>query len=382
MGALGVAVCALAAHAADPKSGIKIDTLDGVQLDASLWPSDPQGNAKDKGATVLLLHDFDKSGGDSHKDNLDNLADMLSKRGFAVLSFDFRGYGKSKTVSKDTFWDPIKGPHNIQYVKGPADDPRPGTITYDYFHASEYCPYFVNDVAAAKSYLDRHTGEGGINSSNVILVGAGQGATVGAMWMASQWYLKRVGNQDRVTGKFTFDEPEGRDVAGAVWLSLSPKLGGHEMPSAVRNWLAVSDGEYNVRQGFLYGADDASAESFVKSAVREIGARYKQLNHKVKDDDFKDWLKWNAAVLPIEKTNVTGTKLLAVDGTADNIANFASDVVQKHGVIEPRNHTPQQFDTYLWTFPNIRKLDAKTPADEHIGIIPVKEFLASSGAGG
>jgi len=393
MGAFGLALCVLTARAADdpkpkgdddksvPKT---FDTQDGVQLEGTFWAADPQAPAKPKDATVLLLHNIDKAkGGDSHQDNWDNLAKKLSDQGFSVLSFDFRGFGKSHAVNKDLFWDPVKGKYNRLYVKGGNRNPPPDTIDHSDFdnNAGEYYPFLVNDIAAAKSFLDRHTGEGGVNSSNLIVVGAGEGATLGAMWMASQWHLRKLSGIDPTTLRPTYDEPEGRDEAGAVWLSISPKLGGHEAPSMVRNWLADADGENKVPMAFLFGADDSSAEAFAKSAVREVGARYHRFNPNAKEEDLRAWVKFNAAVDPVEKTNLTGSKLLGVDGTADAVVNYAKNVMESpaRGVKEARSHTLQREDLFYWTFPNRPKLEAKSGIDTTIRMIPVKEFLMASG---
>ena len=239
MGALGAAACALTARAADGDR-VTFDTLDGVTLEGHFYKADPKDGAKDKNATVLLLHNFGKSGGGSNQDNWDALAQALSEDGYSVLSFDFRGFGNSHKVSKD-FWDPIKGRHNRELMPQLANkNPPPDTIEHKDFdgRSSEYYPYLVNDVTAAKTYLDKHSGNGQANSSNLILVGAGEGAAIGAMWMESQWHLQKISGIDPKTGRPTLDEPEGRDVAGAVWLDLSPKLGEREIraPSTPGWW--------------------------------------------------------------------------------------------------------------------------------------------------
>src|SRR5579859_3450440 len=78
---------------------VSFRTSDGVELQGTFYPA-PSSGAKD--ACVLMLHNFDpRKGGDSHEENWDRLAADLQKAGFAVLTFDFRGFGKSKTVDKE-----------------------------------------------------------------------------------------------------------------------------------------------------------------------------------------------------------------------------------------------------------------------------------------
>src|SRR5262252_1808860 len=98
---LGLALIALLqtgpARAADKFSKVTFDTVDGVTLQGTFYPS-PKG--KDE-PTVLLLH---KIGSDSHKDGWDGLAKALNDKGYSVLSFDFRGHGKSTSVEPEKFW--------------------------------------------------------------------------------------------------------------------------------------------------------------------------------------------------------------------------------------------------------------------------------------
>src|SRR5262249_35021117 len=153
-------------------------SADGVELSGTYFPS----AAGKKDACVLLLHDFDsKKGGNSHQDGWDALAGRLQAEGYAVLSFDFRGFGESKTVGK-SFWDIRRTPHNnmVRRRKG-----SPDSVDHKDFNIGYY-PYLVNDIAAAKAFLDRRNDAREVNSANVIVVGAGNGATLGAMWMASE----------------------------------------------------------------------------------------------------------------------------------------------------------------------------------------------------
>src|SRR5207247_7667436 len=132
-----------------------------------------------------------KTGGSSHQDGWDDLAKKLSAEGYSVLSFDFRGFGNSHSISPG-FWDPSKNPHNVKYVNGANKAAQPTSIDHKDFdsNASRYYPYLVNDIVAAKSFLDRRTDQGQANTSNLVVIGAGEGATLGAMWMASQWHLR------------------------------------------------------------------------------------------------------------------------------------------------------------------------------------------------
>src|SRR5262249_54705503 len=113
----------LAAQKDDKKDNSKkvpIPTCDGVELQGTLWPN-PNGK---KDACVILLHNFDRlKGGSSHQDGWDDLAAILHKEGYTVLSFDFRGFGESRTVAKN-FWTKSQ---NVN-LKGARKIPPPDTI--------------------------------------------------------------------------------------------------------------------------------------------------------------------------------------------------------------------------------------------------------------
>src|ERR1700722_14651661 len=76
---------------------VHFETADGVKIEGSYWA----GKDGKKSPVAILLHDFKtgKGGGTCHDDGWDSLAAALNKQGYAVLQFDFRGYGKSNVIS-------------------------------------------------------------------------------------------------------------------------------------------------------------------------------------------------------------------------------------------------------------------------------------------
>jgi alpha-beta hydrolase superfamily lysophospholipase len=380
LSALGVAASVFAARAGDGDR-VTFDTVDGVTLDGTFFKAAPKEGVKDKNATVLILHNVSKtSGGNSHQDGWDDLASKLSDAGYSVLSFDFRGFGHSHNVSKD-FWDPVKGKYNLLYIKGGSRAPE--TIDFKDFEsdAGKYYPYLVNDVVAAKAFLDRQTDRGLANSSNLVLVGAGEGATVGAMWMASQWHLKKLNGIDRVTGKLTLDEPEGRDEAGALWLSISPELGGHGMSQTARNCLVDTAADNNVPMAFLYGAKDSTSASMAKEALQNIANRVRRDNPNLKEDALKEKVNTLAAVKAIPDSKAAGSALLSADGITDAIVKSVGQLIDKRGPKEARAHAVRPEDIYYWTFPNMRPQIAKTDIDQIIESVPMSAFLNAFAGG-
>src|SRR5262249_40873887 len=108
--ACGIAVAALACCASAFGQGekkersVKIDfkSGDGVTLVGRYYAA---GGTKKRDAVVLLLHDFkQKKGGSSKALAYQELATALRDDGYAVVTFDFRGFGDSTSVT-DKFWD-------------------------------------------------------------------------------------------------------------------------------------------------------------------------------------------------------------------------------------------------------------------------------------
>jgi pimeloyl-ACP methyl ester carboxylesterase len=172
---------------------VSIETIDKVELKGKFYP------AKGKDATcVMLLHALGES---SDNKEWNNFAKKLQEKGYAVLTFDFRGHGESTAVqpgmpnpknpklSVRGFWDEDL---NRQGVKGLAlNKPRPTEIKYADF-APTYYPVLCNDIAAARQFLDEQPD---VNSNNLILIGAKDGATVGALWLNSEFHRFRYLSQ-------------------------------------------------------------------------------------------------------------------------------------------------------------------------------------------
>jgi dienelactone hydrolase len=250
---------------------VSFNSYDGVELSGDYYPS--AGGKRD--AVVLLLHDFDhKRGGNQGK--MGALAARLQKDGYAVLTFDFRGFGDSKTVTND-FWG---FPHNNNPMnirkRGGAGGP-PTTIDQKDFKAAYY-PYLVNDIAAARAYLDRRNDAGELNSSNIVVIGAGHGATLGALWLAHEAALRKDKNPPNPLGfplKPVLGDPEVKDVACAVWLSISPTLPGTAGPGRpignfVTGWLREVNGRNRVPMAFIYGQKDLTSRNFANSLLKSI----------------------------------------------------------------------------------------------------------------
>jgi len=239
----------------------KFDTADGVEIKGRFYPS-----AKGKeGPAVMLLHAMGES---CQKAEYVSLAKALQKAGYGVLTFDFRSHGDSTNVkpgdptAKDPltrykgFWDYEA---NRLGVSGYSPKPRPTEIEYNKF-SSTYHRVLVNDIAAAKAYLDQRNDAGECDSGSLILIGAKEGATLGAIWMNSEWHRYKLlpgGALDTDT------PPEGQNVVCAIWLSISPTLANPKKGGQTVNVPATLDVPGRQRKvpiAFFYGQGDSQGE--------------------------------------------------------------------------------------------------------------------------
>src|SRR5437660_6786405 len=199
----------------EEKSGdferVRFDTVDQVELHGTFYPS----SKGKRSSCVLLLHALGK---DSQHEGWDKLAKELQSKGYAVLSFDFRGHGKSDRVDA-AFWTDTLNDMNRKlksYTPGKLKD----RISFKDFPPGYY-PRLVDDIAAAKVFLDRRNDAGDCNSASLVVIGAGDGAALGALWMNSEFSRYRITGDPLFPATVKRDSnPEGRGIVAAICLSI------------------------------------------------------------------------------------------------------------------------------------------------------------------
>jgi pimeloyl-ACP methyl ester carboxylesterase len=199
------------------QDSVKFDSADGAELRGTFYPA-----AKAKAPVVLMLHRYG-----SNRQGWEKAAEELQGKGFAVLTFDFRGHGESTKVAPE-FW---KFPSNMNHIRGAKADKK--TIKVSEFR-NDYMPMLVNDIVAAKRFLDKQNDAGLCNSSNVIVVGAEEGAALGILWIREEW--DRLPQIKGPLNRVIIDpqgKPFGEDIAAAVWISPPAGLNGR----SVSSWL-------------------------------------------------------------------------------------------------------------------------------------------------
>jgi hypothetical protein len=329
---------------ADTFKRVKFNSPDGVELSGKFYAV-PKG-VTSKDATVLMLHDFtQKTGGDSEQDEWAGLAEKFQGEGYAVLTFDFRGHGDSKSISPQVFW---AAQENRLAVPRTGFDPKSPPTSID---QKNFPPYYylrlIDDINGAKAYLDRKSMNKELNSSNIIVVGAGQGATLGAMWMYSQYRLHRVKGY-KTTGQPDWDEAEGRDISCGIWLTMAPKIEGTTIP--IKIYMEELEKTYKVPMFFMYGKEDTVAETETAKWLRDVMPNYKLMGNKQGFNDDKNLKLTRDYALD---TKLTGSKLLNKELSTDKtIVGYLEKVLEVNTPREARMQDPREFAYYYWTSPN------------------------------
>lgn len=343
---------------------VHFPTFDEVELNGTFYRSAPAAGKKDKDTVVLLLHDFRHlKGGSSQEDGWHQLAGQLQKEGYAVLSFDFRGFGNSKSVSPK-FW---AFPHNSgRGIKGANKKNPPASIDEKDFTAI-YFINLVNDIAAARAYLNVLNDAGEVNASNIILVGAGQGATLGALWLASECRRQKDNQSDRLfpgmSPQFNrLDEPEGNDVAAAVWLTIYPTLEQKPLGRSLINALVEEAKKAKIPTYFLYAKNDKKANDFL-NLNNDLKTLFAESSKK------KGGVKEKAVPGAGE---LAGSKLLRK--SEEYILDYLNNIVEERGSRTRKERQDQKF-AFCWSLPwptrAMNRIVAKLPGEPVTHIIPL-----------
>jgi dienelactone hydrolase len=307
LAALAVALLPPAGRSDAPKAQkLLFETFDKVQIQGSWYPSSADGN---KSPCVILVH---KIGGNCAQEGWENLAQALQEKGFAVLAFDFRGHGESKTI-KPQFWNLCRS--NTSGIKGA--NAKKESIDWKEF-APSYMPMLVNDISAAKLELERRNNAKECNANEVYLVGEEDGAALAMMWMSTEWNRRKRGYNQ--VGQVVFNpDPEGKDLAGFVCLSLRQSLGAGTSGVKVPTGTIYNNQKMRELPTCLFfGGEDAPGKA------ASINLYDKVLNAE------KSKLKLTFKI-EVEKTKLVGHELLGKKalGTEDLIAKYLADKVHE-----------------------------------------------------
>ncbi len=305
--ALLVTVDGLSAQ--EKKRDVSFLTLDGMELKGTFYPS-PRGGSP----VVMFVH---KIGSKRTDGEWDALATTLQDKGYAILSFDLRGHGASTRIAKpEMFWTArFNQIHLSRY------DPKKKTLSLTDFRTS-YLPYLVNDIVAARQFLDNENDGGLINTSNIVVIGSEDGAALAFFWIVSEFrrgpqYLPARANLFDLQVLPTGPETAGDDIAGAIWLSYRRQLGARGTISVpYQTWISsklMDPVRDQVQMWFAAGAKDAQG----------IDDAHYMYDTVLRADRKKDRLPLTSKI-PIEGTSLRGIALTGQKGlpTVERIVQF------------------------------------------------------------
>ncbi len=271
--ALGDSTQAIAQDDANKPVEENFTTADGVRLKGlyhkSVKPA--PGNP-----IVILLyepgvgHSLDKPG------DWSGLTKTLNDKGFHVFRFDWRGHGKSKDITDpNEFWNNgVTGLWNRKYVKGFNQRPIKNTIDvkqdlgFNGAYLKRYLPVLITDLAAVRNHLDGKNDQGDLSTSSIYMIGAGDAAGLGLLWMTAEWVRPAIhpllggGQIYKIvpTNGIVVDPEAGNDIAGAIWLSGSKPDVFNDR--TVKNWAQVTAKlRDNNPMLMLFGEKDSKAKS-------------------------------------------------------------------------------------------------------------------------
>lgn len=331
---------------------VKFDTADKVDIHGTYYPS----NKGKKAFTVLMLHAIGPKQS-STSDDWSKLAEELQKAGCAVLTFDFRGHGKSTTVDKD-FW---AFPENQRGVTGfSPTKPKDSILQTDF--RPNYTPVLVNDIMAAKQYLDRRNDAGECNSGKLIILGAGEGATLGLLWAYSEYsrFKALPGFPIRFETK-----PEGKDLAGFIGLSMSSSLGSNRS-APVATWLKQIGVEEKVPVAFVFGSEDPSSKTLALGWLKNTLKVDTTKNEPTDRDRPNTW--YLAVTTKLSGQALVSEKLPTINRLVGYVSKIAKE--EKADTWERRE---AEKNMYIWRV-GASGLEAKPEKGRLMNPVPLKAF--------
>jgi hypothetical protein len=319
-----VTVVGTAAAKPAPQPGVgqavQFTSVDGVTLHGTFYPSTRGRDAP----CVLLLPAL---GEDSGAAPWVSLAGELQRAGCAVLRFDYRGQGRSTSVNPGPFWAQQT---NKLGVPGYKPNRLPERIAFNRF-VRGYHPVLANDIAAAKAFLDRQSEKGLCNPTNLVLIGARDGATLGALWLNAEHHRYRMSRAG--AGATPAASPEGRYVTAVVWLSPQALLG--QRPVSLPGLLEAPARQSRLPITVLYGENDAAGKK-VANACRSVLTRKK--------------VGGVVTTTGIPGTTALGSALLAE--SPDTVRGIAQLVAQATGG-RGAERVPEQGNIYMWIYSRV-----------------------------
>jgi hypothetical protein len=207
------------------RATVGISTSDGLSLNAYWY----QGTAADKNPPDAVL--MFPAPGNKVNDAWMGLAKALSAKNFSVLLFDWRGCGMNAAdtagqrilAEKELFW---REPYNNILLKQSRASIEDKGLDYKSIHLRaqgniRYRDFFLNDLLAARFYLDRQNDNKKCNSSRIWIVTEKEGGHMGLAFVASEFPRNSIYDPKFQVLAGTQFKSAGKDFVGMTVLSYS-----------------------------------------------------------------------------------------------------------------------------------------------------------------
>ncbi|MBM3980914.1 MAG: alpha/beta hydrolase [Planctomycetes bacterium] len=363
-----------------PKDGPvaeKFKTADGVELHSLFHPADPMV-AKNANQTPVVVFLYPPGPDrDMTKGDWAGLAKDLTKAGYHVFQFDWRGHGKSTTITNPkTFWgNPYLNGNGAKYNAYIKTGPK-GNMKADLnvkadlgLNANRYLPAYMNDLAAVRYHLDTKNDNNELNTSSIYVIGSGDAAVLGMAWIATEWHRQRtypnvlqlgVPRYEFVpqilNGGLVAGSEAGNDFGGAVWLTpTKPQF--YFTDIVLKGWISNANRSPSMRENnpmlFLYGDKDDIGKRATNFFYNEMFVA------EPKKGSTLAKLKQTFATPVANAGNLQGVKLLGDNaklGTEKTILEYLAARQKEREKIAPKER--KYNDPY---YIDVRWLDIRTP---------------------
>ncbi|MFT3879405.1 MAG: alpha/beta fold hydrolase [Gemmatales bacterium] len=330
-------------------------TYDGVRLEGDYYPAPEK-----KGTStpcLILVHAVGAKHLTSSRADFGKLPERLNKLGYAVVALDMRGYGKSKTVEPNRFWNTH----------------TPKTKTLDLIEGKDHASSLellemVYDLNAVKTWLNSKNNAKDCNSHVIGVIGVEQGGLIAMAWAANELsdpnrvknpssaaalnpganngFANGQGNNNQGVGGLlsgfgiggnrnnnnmnngqvntgqgtAIPKYEGEDITCIVSISTSNRLHDPLSYALMERWISFLR-DRGVASMAIYGANDKEASTFWNKAVQWA----KPTSDKYR---FK-----NSGAKPIKNTSLVGAKLLSNDAldVPKVLEEYLQEAVKKAG---------------------------------------------------
>jgi len=244
---------------------VALSTCDGLRLSGNWYPSS-KGRQAD---CVIMVHNYGKDFSSS-KGAFPALAKDLQDAGFSVLTFDLRGHGRS-TKAATVFDAKLFNNFNLfpqnKFVAGlPRNPIMMKSINVTQFGAG-YFPYMINDIVAARRFLDERNDAGQCNAGAVHIIADRESGGLAMAWLNGE-YLRNGINALQL-GAIDPKHVAGTDMMSATFLSYRPTARATQILNNIQKERAIYESTGNIRESvrekvsmaFVYGDGDEKAKA-------------------------------------------------------------------------------------------------------------------------